>query len=99
MKNLLSFLKLAAQGGLLVLLPILLFILLLTEIVQMVVGLATPIAGLFPAGTFEDPKYPVALAVTLLFGASLIIGIVMKSNAATRLGNWIQEKTLDKLPI
>ena len=99
MKNLLSFLKLAAQGGLLVLLPILLFILLLTEIVQMVVGLATPIADLFPAGTFDDPKYPVALAVTLLFGASLIIGIVMKSNAATRLGNWIQEKTLDKLPI
>ena len=99
MKNLLSFLKLAAQGGLLVLLPILLFILLLTEIVQMVVGLATPIADLFPAGTFDDPKYPVALAVILLFGASLLIGIVMKSNAATRLGNWIQEKTLDKLPI
>ena len=99
MKNILSFLKLAAQGGLLVLLPILLFILLLTEIVQMVVGLATPIADLFPAGTFDDPKYPVALAVILLFGASLLIGIVMKSNAATRLGNWIQEKTLDKLPI
>ena len=99
MKKILSFLKLAAQGGLLVLLPILLFILLLTEIVQMVVGLATPIADLFPAGTFDDPKYPVALAVILLFGASLIIGIAMKSNAATRLGNWIQEKTLDKLPI
>ena len=99
MKNLLSFLKLAALGGLLVLLPILLFILLLMEIVQMVVGLATPIADLFPAGTFDDPKYPVALAVILLFGASLIIGIAMKSNAATRLGNWIQEKTLDKLPI
>ena len=99
MKNLLSFLKLAAQGGLLVLLPILLFILLLTEIVQMVVGLATPIADLFPAGAFDDPKYPVALAVILLFGASLIIGMVMKSNAATRLGNWIQAKTLDKLPI
>jgi uncharacterized membrane protein len=98
MKNFLSFMKLAAQGGLLVLLPILLFILLLTEIVQMVVGLATPIADLFPA-IFDDPKYPVALAVILLFGASLVIGIVMKSNAATRLGNWIQEKTLDKLPI
>ena len=98
MKNLLSFFKLAAQGGLLVLLPILLFILLLTEIVQLVVRLATPIADLFP-GTFDDPKYPVALAVILLFGASLLIGIVMKSNAATRLGKWVQEKTLDKLPI
>ena len=99
MKKFLSFLKLAAQGGLLVLLPILLFILLLTEIVQMVVGLATPIAGLFPAGTFDDPKYPVALAVILLFGASLIIGIVMKSEAVTRLGDWVQAKTIGKLPL
>lgn len=99
MKNFFSFLKLAALGGLLVLLPILLFILLLTEIVQMVVGLATPIADLFPTDTFDDPKYPVALAVVLLFGASLAIGIIMKSDAATRLGNWIQERTLDKLPI
>jgi uncharacterized membrane protein len=47
MKNLLTFFKLTALGGLLVLLPVLLFILLLTEIVQMVVGLATPIADLF----------------------------------------------------
>ena len=99
MKNLLLFFKLTALGGLLVLLPILLFILLFMEIVQLVVGLATPIAGLFPAGTFDDPKHPLALAVILLLGASLLIGVVMKSNAATRLGNWIQAKTLDKLPI
>ena len=99
MKNLLSFFKLTALGGLLVLLPILLFILLFMEIVQLVVGLATPIAGLFPAGTFDDPKHPLALAVILLLGASLLIGVVMKSNAATRLGNWVQAKTLDKLPI
>jgi uncharacterized membrane protein len=91
--------KLTALGGLLVLLPILLFILLLMEIVQLVVGLATPIAGLFPAGTFGDPKYPVVLAVILLAGASLLIGIAMQSSAAQRLGNWIQQKTLAKLPI
>ena len=99
MKNLLTFFKLTALGGLLVLLPILLFILLLMEIVQMVVGLATPIAGLFPAGTFDDAKSPVLLAVILLAGASMLIGIAMRSNAAQRLGNWIQEKTLEKLPI
>ncbi len=99
MKKLLTFFKLTALGGLLVLLPILLFILLLMEIVQMVVGLATPIAGLFPAGTFDDAKSPVVLAVILLAGTSLLIGIAMRSSAAQRLGNWIQEKTLNKLPI
>jgi len=99
MKNLLSFIKLTALGGLLVLLPILLLILLLMEIVQLVEGLATPIAGLFPGGTFDDPKHPLALAVILLLGASLFIGMVMKSNAANRLGNWVQAKTIGKLPL
>lgn len=98
MKQFLSFLKLTAQGGLLVLLPLLLFLLLLMEIVDLVVGLATPIAGLFPAGTFDDPQHPVALAVVLL-GASLLIGMIMKSKAARRLGTMIQEKTVSRLPL
>lgn len=99
MKNLLSFFKLAAQGGLLVLLPILLFVLLLMEIIELVVGLATPIAGLFPAGTFDDMQHPVLLAVILLTGASLLIGIAMKSSAAKQFGNWVEEKTVAKLPL
>jgi uncharacterized membrane protein len=69
------------------------------EIIELVVGLATPIADLFPAGTFDDPKHPVLLAVILLFAASVLIGMLMKSDAAVRLGNWIQAKTIDKLPI
>ena len=99
MNNLISFIKLAAQGGLLVLLPILLLILLGMEIVDLVVGLATPIAGLFPAGTFVNPEHPVALAILLLFGASLLLGILMKSKAAARLGDWIQTKTVGRLPL
>jgi hypothetical protein len=58
MKNLLIFLKLTAQGGLLVLMPFLLFILLLKEMVELVVGLATPIADLFRVDTFEDLRAP-----------------------------------------
>ena len=66
MKNLLVFLKLTAQGGLLVLMPFLLFILLLKEMVELVLGLATPIAKLFPVDTFQDLKYPEILAVILI---------------------------------
>ena len=51
--------------GLLVLLPILLFFLLLMEIIELVVGLATPIADLFPEGTFGDMQHPVALEYVL----------------------------------
>lgn len=99
MKKIATFLKLTAQGGLLVLLPILLFVFLLMEMVELVVGLATPIADLFPAGTFGDPDHPVALAVILTAGASLLIGMAMKSSGAKRLGNWMEEKTVGKLTI
>ena len=99
MKKFAAFIGSTALEGMLVLLPILLFILLLTEIIELVVGLATPIADLFPAGTFDDPKYPVALSVILLFGVSLFIGLALKSNTATRLGNWIQAETVGKLPL
>ena len=99
MKKITSAIGLTALEGLLVLLPSLLFILLLMEIFGLVVGLATPIADLFPAGTFDDPNHPILLAFILLFAVSFLIGIVMKSEAVTRLGKWIQEKTVGKMPL
>jgi uncharacterized membrane protein len=98
MKNLFVFLKLTAQGGFLVLLPVLLLILLLKEIVELVVGLAAPIADLFPAGTFSDPQHPVILAVVLIAGVSLFIGLALKSSAAKKFGQWIEKKTIKNFP-
>jgi uncharacterized membrane protein len=98
MKNLLTFFKLTAQGGLLVLLPVLLFILLIKEMVSLVVGLATPIAGFFLGGA-ENPQYPLALAVVVLVSTSFVIGIAMKSSAAKKLGGWAEEKTIKNLSI
>jgi uncharacterized membrane protein len=98
MKDLVAFFKLTAQGGLLVLLPILLFVLLIKEMVSLMVGLATPIAGLFLGGT-EDTQIPLALAVVLLLGTSFLIGVAMKFSAAKKLGGWMEEKTINKLSI
>jgi hypothetical protein len=47
MKNLVVFFKLTAQGGLLVLLPILLFVLLIKEMVSLVVDWQPPLPGCF----------------------------------------------------
>ncbi len=94
-----AFLTTIFKGGFLILLPLLLFFMLLTEIIQMVVGLATPLADLFPAGLFDDPQYPVALAIILLLAVSFVIGLAMKSQAAGRLGKWVEQKTVGKLPI
>lgn len=99
MKNLLEFFKLTALGGLMVLLPILLLILLLNEVFALLVGLATPIADLFPKGTFEDPQHPVLLALILLTAVSFLIGLAVKSEGAKRLGNWVESKTIGRMPM
>jgi hypothetical protein len=66
MKNITEFLKTSLVGGLFVLLPLILFYLLLAELLQVVVLLATPIANLFPKGTFDRLNTPVLMALILI---------------------------------
>ena len=61
MRTFIEFLKITILGGLFVLLPVLLFYLLLTEALQAIVGMATPIADLFPKGTFDEAKAQVLI--------------------------------------
>jgi len=99
MKSILEFLKTSLLGGLFVLLPLLLFYLLFTELLQLVVALATPIADLFPKGTFDEVKTPVVFAVILIVGASFILGLALRSMLLRRAGLWIEGTTLGRLPI
>jgi uncharacterized membrane protein len=94
-----AFLKTAAGGGLMVLLPVLLLCLLLAEMLQLVVALATPIAGLLQEGGLEKAANPVLVALVLLAGTSFAIGLAMKSKAGRRFGQWIENTTLKRLPV
>ncbi|MFC1828840.1 DUF502 domain-containing protein, partial [Thermodesulfobacteriota bacterium] len=77
---------------------VLLLYLLLTEALQLVVVLATPIADLFPKGTFDKPAAPVLLGLILIVGVSFAIGLVLRSETGKTLGRWIERATLDRLP-
>jgi len=99
MKNLLEFFKTSLVGGLFVLLPLVLFYLLLSEMLELVVALATPIADLFPKGIFDQVKMPVIIAVILILGASFLFGLTLRSEALRRLGLWIERTVLGRLPI
>jgi len=98
MKNLLEFLKTTAMGGLFVLLPILLLYLLLSEALDLIVALATPIADLFPKATFEKVEFPVFLGMILILGVSFLIGIGLRSDIGRRLGHWVERTVLERLP-
>ncbi len=99
MKGLLKFLKTTALGGLFVLLPLLLLYLALSEAVELVVAIATPIADLFPPETFAQEKYPVIIAALLLLGASFVLGLAMRAEHGRSLGQWLERNTLRRLPM
>ena len=98
MKRLFEFLKTTAVGGLLVLVPLLLLYLLLAEVLDLVVTAATPIADLFPKGTFDQINTPVVWALILIVGVSFLIGLGLRSETGRRLGGWIEGIALNRLP-
>lgn len=98
MKRLAEFLKTTALGGLFVILPVLLLYLLLAEAVDLIIMVATPIADLFPAGTFDDLEFPGVLALLLLLGVSFLIGLGVRSRTGRTAGLWIERVILGRLP-
>ena len=94
-----SIIKTILQGGFLILLPILLFVMVMTEVITLVIGLATPLVDLFPPGTFGDPRFPSLLAIFMLLAVSFLIGLTMKLKIVATFGCWIEQKTVGKLPI
>jgi len=86
------------MGGLFVLLPVLLLYLLLSEALDMVVALATPIADLFPGGTFDKIEFPVIVGLILILGVSFLIGLGLRSKTGRGIGQWIERTVLGRLP-
>ena len=99
MKNIVAFIKTSLVGGLFVLLPLVLFYLLLSELLQLVVTLATPIADLFPKSTFERVNMPVLMGLVLIVGASFVFGLALRSASLRRSGLWVERTLLGRLPL
>ncbi len=99
MKAIMEFMKTCLVGGLLGLFPLLIFYMLFSELVDVVVALATPIADLFPEDTFAKLSDPIFIAVPLLLVASFMFGLALRSQTLTRAGAWIERTTLMRLPL
>ena len=99
MKAIFEFIKTCLLGGMFVLLPLLIFYLLSSELIEVIVALATPIAGLFPDETFAKLSDPMFVAIPLLLVTSFVFGLALRSRTLTRAGNWIERTTLMRLPL
>jgi uncharacterized membrane protein len=98
MKSIGEFFKTTLLGGLFVILPLLLLYMLMAEVVDIIVVLATPIADLFPEGTFDEIKYQWILALILIVCVSFIIGLALRTETGRRIGRWIENVILGRLP-
>ena len=94
-----KFFKSALVNGLVILLPVVLVFLAIKEIFAMLVGIATPIADLFPAGTFDHVKETEIIAVLLIVGMAVILGILSKVKAGRVVGHGIEKYMLYKIPM
>ena len=84
-----NFIKSALVNGLVILLPVVLVFLAIKEILAMLVGIATPIADLFPEGTFDHIKETEIIAVLLIAGLAIFLGVFIAGCFLTgwRLGS------------
>ena len=94
-----NFLKSALVNGLAMLLPVVLVFLAIREIFELLVNVATPIADLFPPGTFDHVRETEILAVLLIAGLAILLGILSKLKAGRVLGHSIEKHTLNKIPM
>lgn len=93
------FLKSALVNGLAMLIPVVLVFLAIKEIFALLVNIATPIADLFPPGTFDHVKETEILALLLIVGLAIFLGILSKLKAGQVLGHSIEKHTLYKIPM
>jgi uncharacterized membrane protein len=98
MKNIVEFFKTTVVGGLFVLLPVIIIYFALAEIFDILILLATPIADIFFPGHFEEAEFTVPIAIALLIGLSFILGLIMLSDTGRRIGDWIEQAILGKVP-
>jgi uncharacterized membrane protein len=94
-----NFIKSALVNGLVILLPVVLVFLAIKEILAMLVGIATPIADLFPEGTFDHIKETEIIAVLLIAGLAIFLGVISKLKAGRAIGRGIERYTLNKVPM
>lgn len=89
-----EFLKAILVGGLLVVLPVWLTVLLLLKAVKSAVALLKPVAALLPQTVVHEE----VIALLLLLVTCLVVGLLVKTKPAQELGRAFEERFLERLP-
>jgi uncharacterized membrane protein len=98
MKELLKFLSTTVIGGLLVVVPLALLVLIFDDVVVMVAELVAPIAELLPRERLGGDSVATLVAIVLIVGFCFLVGMVARTAIGSRLGGWVEAALLRRLP-
>jgi uncharacterized membrane protein len=74
-------------------------IIVIKEFVELLIGLATPIADLFPKTLIESVPETEVLALLLIVAASLFLGLLSMIPLVRKMGEGFEQKILSKIPV
>jgi len=94
MKALIKFLKVTLIGGLLVVLPVWVSLLLLFKAIKGALVLLLPIARLLPQTVVHDKLVALGLLVVICF----VVGLLIRTQPGQRLGRWLTQHIFDRIP-
>jgi uncharacterized membrane protein len=95
----LNFLKTTVLGGILFLIPIVIFITIIGKALQITNKLAIPIAGLLGAEKITGIAVAELIAIAILVLACFIAGLAAKTARAKKLVQSLEANVLDKIPV
>ena len=94
MKTLTDFLKVTLIGGLLVVLPLWVSLLLLFKAIKAALAVLQPIAKLVPQKFVHHDIVALCLLVLICF----LVGLVIRTELGKRIGDWLEQHLLGRLP-
>ena len=94
MKGLAELTKTTLIGGVLIVLPIYLSILMLAKTLSVIVALLAPVTATIPAGA----QFRQVIAVLIVLAVCFVAGIVVRTGAGLRAKNAFERSVLEKIP-
>jgi uncharacterized membrane protein len=94
-----GYLKNALLRGLVILIPIVLVYITIRELVEIMIGFATPIADLFPEGWVLEDDPVELIAAILIVGTALLLGVLWSTGPTRRAAEWLENRSLNHVPM
>ena len=99
MNKIIDFIKTTLLGGIAVIIPLILVIMVLIEAVDLVAAVIDPVIDQLPVESVGGIEVATILAILIIFGLCFLAGLMTLSSWAVRVGQQIESKILTKIPL